>query len=670
MINPWKMHACQVGLFAILVAAATFSTPASAAPPPIPSPIPSDVDRVAESKQWLRLGHYRASAPFGRIKSEIDQKEFFFSPDGPFNPRSELEATLAAFQARATVKLPPDTPDATEEFAVCTHPGRAHFLRSQGFVFPEVSCERLRTWFTKLAPKQASLVFSSAYPNNPGSMFGHTFLKVSTIASGASPKDKSDLLDSGVSYAALVGPDDGNFFFVWNGLTGGYKGRFSLLPYYAKVHEYVRSESRDLWEYELALTPQEVEMMMLHLYELDRVGTSDYYFLDENCSYRILTVLEVARPDWDLTPFALFTIPAETIKVLMRIPGAVSAVKFRPSLRRKLTHQWDHLTASERSEVEDLLEGRVSAERVSAEQVSAQQASTTGDARVLTTVLTALAHERSRGPADFEAKRKPLQKDILIARSKISGTVSDEFQEPPLPENLRPERAHDPTRVGLLVGLNQSRERTHVFQEFNLRSAYHDILGADEGLAPFSQIHFPGFTFRYDSTASELQLTEAELVSVVSLFPSRWGDRRPSWRFRVAGENPIDRPCRSCVVGTFEGGGGFTGEWWRDRGIAFAMIAVDFEAGGAFESKMRLSPKLEVGVVTTLMPRLKLRLTSATLWDLFQDTRERFATVPEFGLSWNMAQDFELRASALAVLPTTETENRREEVKGGVYWYF
>jgi hypothetical protein len=45
-------------------------------------------------------------------------------------------------------------------------------------------------------------------------------------------------------------------------LTGQYPGEYSIMPYYRKVKEYGDFESRDLWEYELNLTPEETRFWL------------------------------------------------------------------------------------------------------------------------------------------------------------------------------------------------------------------------------------------------------------------------------------------------------------------------------------------------------------------------------------------------------------------------
>ncbi len=78
-------------------------------------------------------------------------------------------------------------------------------------------------------------------------------------------KKQLNLVSYAVNYAATVAGDD-NWSYAWKGLTGQYPGEYSLMPYYRKVKEYGDFESRDLWEYELALTPARNQFFGQNIY--------------------------------------------------------------------------------------------------------------------------------------------------------------------------------------------------------------------------------------------------------------------------------------------------------------------------------------------------------------------------------------------------------------------
>ena len=292
---------------------------------------PDQIPLVARSKYWLRLLHYHSASFFRGPRSQIDGEGFFFSPIGFKDPEAELRASVEAFSKNNQIgkfKL----------HAQCAFPERYRFLKEAlKLTIPDVPCPKVDDFLSRFKAKSATLVFSSAYPNNPGSMFGHTFLRINSTE--GTDEKKLDLLDYGISFAAAVGEDANPFAFLALGLTGGYRGQFSMLPYYAKVSEYINSESRDIWEYDLNISAEQTRRMILHAWELETNSYLDYYFFDENCAYELLALLEIARPDWDLLDFPIYVIPAETIKKVTGIPGAVTRVKFRPSLRKKMLAQ-------------------------------------------------------------------------------------------------------------------------------------------------------------------------------------------------------------------------------------------------------------------------------------------------------------------------------------------
>ena len=127
-------------------------------------------------------------------------------------------------------------------------------------------------------------------------MFGHTLLRVDA-------KDQTrhkELVAFAINFAAEPETDDNPALFAIKGLIGSYPGRYTVMPYYRKVREYNDIESRDIWEYKLKLNEEEVNRVLLHLWEMQR-AEFDYYFLDENCSYQLLSLLDVAREDLSLS---------------------------------------------------------------------------------------------------------------------------------------------------------------------------------------------------------------------------------------------------------------------------------------------------------------------------------------------------------------------------------
>ncbi|HXK20354.1 MAG TPA: DUF4105 domain-containing protein, partial [Polyangiaceae bacterium] len=305
--------------------------------------------QLAKDTTWLRLGHYKKGL-FG-WDSEVDGDTFFNSPTGKGDPQAELDATLRAF----FVSQPKDP---LVQHPICHFPARFTWLAGKlgidGKQLPRVQCPKFYEFVSKLNARSVTLVFSSYYLNNPASAFGHTFLRINK-ATRKEEREGRELLDYGVDYAAVVDTDNA-LFYAFKGLFGLFPGTFNKMPFYYKVREYNDFESRDLWEYDLDLTPDEVQMLVAHLWELGSTFFR-YFYLSENCSYQILGALEVVNPKFELTSrLGWPVLPADTLKALLKNPGLVKSLHYRPSNRTQFKQRKATLTAVELSAVDTLID--------------------------------------------------------------------------------------------------------------------------------------------------------------------------------------------------------------------------------------------------------------------------------------------------------------------------
>ena len=130
--------------------------------------------KLASEREWHLLLHYRKDL-FGGHTSEQDDPGFFMSPDGKTDPQAELDATLKQFFSKELVGR-------SRQPAQCAFIARYEWLRNQlrfdETRLPPMACERFERWFTDFEAQSITLIFPSAFLNNPASMFGHTLLRV------------------------------------------------------------------------------------------------------------------------------------------------------------------------------------------------------------------------------------------------------------------------------------------------------------------------------------------------------------------------------------------------------------------------------------------------------------------------------------------------------------
>ncbi len=238
----------------------------------------ADARGLAADPGWLALLHYRRESLLPRYQSQADDPAFFLAAEGKTDPQAELHADLSA------MLLP-----SARGHAQCRFPARWHWLRQQLDIRDaEVPCPKLDRWLEKMQSESVSLVFPAMFLNSPGSAFGHTFLRFN--------HESSELLSHTLNYAAAVADANDDFVtYVYKGLFGGYAGVFRSRRYYRTVQTYSNLENRDIWEYQLNLGAEEVTQLKRHIWEVVDIDF-DYFFFRENCSYRLLALIDAARP--------------------------------------------------------------------------------------------------------------------------------------------------------------------------------------------------------------------------------------------------------------------------------------------------------------------------------------------------------------------------------------
>lgn len=603
----------------------------------------------------MRLVHYRKGT-FGGYKSDVDGPEFFFSPRGKTDPLAELKATAEAFEKDIQVgKL--------KQHPQCAFPERYRFLKKElALSTTDVPCPKLDEFLSRFHnPQSISFVFSNAYPDNPASMFGHTFLRINS-APPTSGAGKLDLLDQGVSYAANVGPDENPLVFYWLGVTGGYPGAFTMVPYYVKVNEYSHAEARDLWEYDLNVNAEQTLRLLRHLWEIETNSWFDYWFFDENCAYELLALLEVARPDWNMTDRAgMWVIPGESVKVVTRTPGAVKSVNFRPSYRRTLIQRFEALNPTERDEFFRARKGEI--------PVSEIKNVPTVDA--LSAYLT---YQKQKNEGKISATDQALLTQVLIRRSELGSSSHEEAKREiaasasPSLWNTRPDLGHDATRLSLTSGVaglsTQPEARSGLyFQEIHWRSAYHDLLNNDVGYLRFSQIEFPNVTFRYYPKLSDFRVERVGLLSVLSLFPITAIEKKPSWGMDLAYQSPKDFGCLTCHTLRGRGYVGAAGLPLTQDLMVYGLALANAEIGQSLRKGWRLGPGGQLAALANFYAPYKFQVRYELVSDLFQSDRSKTFYELSTEHSWSFTPAWELRAAY-------SVSRQYDEARLGIQYYF
>ncbi len=367
---------------------------------------------LASHPTWLRLLYVQAAGH----TSAITSPKYFFAENGRESASSELKETIKAYFR------PWQEPN---KHPRCRFPARYHWLSKQlELPYEEIeiiqNCPGLEKWGMHKKLDSVSLVLVSGYLGNPASSFGHALLKLNMEESRG-----NNLFDRTVNYGAKVPPGDSIYRYITSGIFGGYKAYFSNQYFATQDLVYSRTEFRDMWEYELALSEEQVRFLMLHVWEVSG-REFDYYFFDENCAYRIAQLIDLVdetelaesgvRP-WYL-PEVLFQNLEKINKEREQQGGTalIQSVKFIPSNQRILYRQMELLTESEIEVVKGILESQ--AEDHSTWQTLAELPE---DRRIIL-LDTLLAYQQyllvSRGNKEDKFMLR-LKKKILLARLSL-----------------------------------------------------------------------------------------------------------------------------------------------------------------------------------------------------------------------------------------------------------
>lgn len=470
--------------------------------------------------------HYKKGL-FGQIEGQEDGPDFYNAPDGKYKPEAELAATLKSFFISS------EALKTGEEHPQCNFPARYKWLKRKLSIdsqrLPDQSCPRLESWLKSLNPKSITLVFSSFYMNNPASMFGHTLLRIDTLREGPTQK----LLNYGVNYAATLDTNN-SFLYVFKGLFGLFKGEFSLFPYYTKVQTYSNMESRDLWEYELNFSNDQMDTFLRHLWELGG-NYFDYYYFQENCSYHILSLLEVADPDLYLTDqFWFHVIPSDTVKALIPYENIISNKIYRPSLLSQMNHKRRQF-----SDGQEEIFTQIVRDPKTIEDEAFQRLNVPEKALVLDAFLDYAQYQNMKSKKKEDKSIAVNHRPHLLARSKLRHIRNDSA---PTEFSTRPELGHGSDRLKIGFGQHEGEG----FEEFAVRPAYHDLLAKDIGFGAGSQILFLDITARYYNNINESKLDRLDLISIVSLTPYDAIFKKKSWHFGIGVDTIKDFGCNFC----------------------------------------------------------------------------------------------------------------------------
>jgi hypothetical protein len=557
----------------------------------------ADMLNLWNERYWHLLLHMPSN------ESEIDDARFFLAPNGKTDAKQELEATIDAFYNEKFFD---------DNATACRFPARYAWLKERLELtdLPQVTCHEYDTILKRLSPTSATLVFPAAHVNSPASMFGHTFLRINSSYN-------SKLLSYAINYAADANPDETNAIsFAINGLFGGYFGKYSLLPYYDKLKEYRDTESRDIWEYDLTLTKEETLQMVRHIWELN--GThSYYYFFTENCSYNMLWLIEIARPDIHLREhFSLQVIPLESVHAT-KAENLIESSTYRASKRSLLLEYEKQIEPQYLDIPKSFLNKSLELTTFMSDGTISQEQ------KILILEASIEFLEYSYSKSDMQKEEYiSLFHELSKQRASLGLTQALEVTTPPNPVD-----SHRAIRAVVSSGVKEK----HGISSLGIRPAYHDLLDSNYGFLRGTQIEFLDILLSH--TQKKTQVEKATILSITSLTQKSTFINNFSWRTKIGWDNRYinDKPYFSTSVGI-----GLS--YGNDYGYTYGFIDPLFYMRGDFISGIGAS----VGFVFDGLDfaNTNLEITHR----IYDDAKE--STLVDLTQSFRTSQNTQLQLSA------------------------
>ncbi|MDY6905719.1 MAG: DUF4105 domain-containing protein [Thermodesulfobacteriota bacterium] len=607
--------------------------------PPGPFPdtdqlVSTALDRkLYQHDYWHILLHYEKT--LWGVKSQVDDPDFFLSPEGKTDPAAEMTATIRAL-------FQPDN-EAAASF-VCRFYARFQWLKSMlgsdMAVYENRVCEEI----DRIVPQYASLIFPTYYMNNPASMFGHTLLAINTEYS-------SKRLAYAVNYAARADNVNGLSFAI-SGIFGLYKGYYAVEPYYKKIEEYSDINQRDIWEYRLNLTPEEVQRLIWHVKEFTGIYT-DYFFFDENCSYNLLYLMEAARPSLDLVrPFrGLWVLPADTVRE-MRAQGLITSVEYRPSKATRIRHKIEALDAASVDTALAVIDGRVPSDEVLDMPLQKET-----KIRILDLVSDQLQYQYVKREME-----KPVYRERFLGALKARSTLGRDNiaydQEIEMPAD--PVSGHAFNRLSLGGGVHEGDG----FAEIRYRPAFTDLVDMDYMDNQGAQIEFGDGRVRYYPEDRSLQLHQLDIIDIVSVSARDAFFKPLSWKFDTGFHRKIMESGDESLYYRLNTGTGLAVESPL-LGLTYAMVEGELDLTGALDESYALGGGATIGAVKSLAPFWKAHVYANPKWFFAGDDHQAHEA--------GMVNNFRVSANNQLSLELTWTKTRewdKTDVQAVWHLYF
>lgn len=519
------------------------------------------IQNLGSSYSWYGILDYKESH-----LEVLDKKQYLSSIDN-FSPDEELRFTLDEYKKYL---------EGSSDF-FCRHPSRAFFITHHIKSLPKFNyqnCKEYLRWVEDGDITSISFMYVTGYLQNPASFFGHTLLKFNR------GNINQSLLDRSLNYGAETN-NDAALPYVVKGLIGKYKAALQEESFFRLSAEYQEFQMRDIYEYKLSFTDYQKNIILSYTYEM-QFRKYDYYFLSDNCAYRINRILGNALGE-EVMPKTPWKAP---IDLLIKIydSGLVTDIIYHPSQTTKMISGIESLSSEDKilfySTFNNKLSKYQNFEKLESTSVK----------------LAAIEYLNYKKLKAYKKNDEVILEDIDRARKNILLSINPEktFKKNEISMAAFPHEINRPTRVSYN---NLHIEGMKVAHSFKLRGANFELLDKDKTKITRSEFVFlsPKITY-FDN---ELFIDELVLFKILSLNDRKIkipNERNISWGIDISRKN-LSKSCYPCSISSLTGTIGKS-IYFNDNSTFYALLD-----GSMHQSKKNsgnISNKIQTGFLVDI----------------------------------------------------------------------
>jgi len=595
---------------------------------------------LSQNSQWQKLLHLK---PNNNNQSYITSAAFTLNKAEVNSPLAELQATIAAFSK------PIKNTATVDEHPQCRFPARLllikkHLSPAVIGALPKINCPQYQHWRQEVDVSSVSVVFASGYMSNPASMYGHLFLKLNKAKTNT---NSSNLLNASLNYGAIVPNAENPITYMIKGIFGGYDAGYSDQQFYKHQHNYGNVELRDLWDYQLALAPEDINLLVAHIWEL--LGNKfDYFFIDENCAFHIAKLLELVLTEPLINDESLWVLPSSVAKGLSQNiyqqKSLVSAVNFIPSSETVLHNNAQQQPNEHRVITQSLVNNNFNFDQVDYQQLTSSEKKSIVES--LFQYLNVNQQKQPENTAFGQAKKQLMKERFSLPIGKSPTTI--------VQTKSAPHHSINPSKYSLgLASLDQGAQ----YLTAGFRLNYFDNLSFNNTKQPFANLEM--IDIELVAIDSKLRIAKIDLIDIDSLYLPAipWSnDNASAWSVRAGYEQRYNT-CFDCGIFFAEGDIGKS-LLLTNNTLFYAMVGGKVFSGD--ESDINISGKL--GVISQFSDNIKLTFELQKVSDI--DFSQPSQTLWYSEINYQLSHDWELRFLA------KKQDSTVVELKVNYFWDF